>query len=331
MTAFTPATPLFIMTLILSTFLSISASHWLLLWLGLELNLLSFIPLIMTSKSLQESEGAIKYFMAQALGSALILLGALMMFNPHLSPQISTIPVILGAMNKLGLAPCHFWFPNVMASISWMSCLILSTWQKIIPLLILISLPMSQMSVFLMTTGALSSLVGGIGGMNQTSLRPLLAYSSIGHLGWMVCTSTVSLTSSFIYFFSYVLIILPIMLVLMSKNIFSNIQLFSMNKSKISFQLITASLFMSLGGLPPLFGFFPKWMAIQYMASSQMLILPLLLILGALMNLYFYLNLAFPMIINILNPSFMKKKESMSFTVMSSLLLGLSPLSLFLI
>nr|WLD05597.1 NADH dehydrogenase subunit 2 [Escarpia spicata]WLD05621.1 NADH dehydrogenase subunit 2 [Escarpia spicata] len=331
MTAFAPATPLFISTLLLSTLLSISASHWLLLWLSLELNLLSFIPIIMISKSLQETEGAIKYFMAQALGSALILLGALMIFNPHLSFQISIIPIILGAMNKLGLAPCHFWFPNVMASISWFSCLILTTWQKIIPLMILISLPTTQMSLFLMLTGALSSLVGGLGGMNQTSLRPLLAYSSIGHLGWMTCTSTVSSSTAIIYFFSYILIILPIILLLMSKNIFSNIQLFSMSKSKLSFQLSAATLFMSLGGLPPLFGFFPKWMAIQSMSSSEMFLLPLILILGALMNLYFYLNLSFPMMINLLNPSFMKKKEKLPLAVMSSLILGISPMALFLI
>nr|YP_009131513.1 NADH dehydrogenase subunit 2 [Tevnia jerichonana]AIL54899.1 NADH dehydrogenase subunit 2 [Tevnia jerichonana] len=331
MTVFAPATPLFISTLILSTLLSVSASHWLLLWLSLELNLLSFIPIIMSSKSLQETEGAIKYFMAQALGSALILLGALMILNPLISSEISTIPIILGAMNKLGLAPCHFWFPNVMASISWFSCLILTTWQKIIPLMILIFLPLTQTVPFLMTMGVLSSLVGGIGGMNQTSLRPLLAYSSIGHLGWMICTSSISSSTAIIYFCSYILIIIPIMLLLMSKNISSNIQLFSTFKSKFSFQLSAATLFMSLGGLPPLFGFFPKWMAIQSMATSSMLFLPLMLILGALMNLYFYLNLSFPLMINLLNPSFMKKKEKLSLASASILLLGISPICLFLI
>nr|YP_010938160.1 NADH dehydrogenase subunit 2 [Arcovestia ivanovi]WLD05675.1 NADH dehydrogenase subunit 2 [Arcovestia ivanovi] len=331
MMIFAPATPLFISTLILSTLLSISASHWLLLWLSLELNLLSFIPIIMSSKSLQETEGAIKYFMAQALGSALILLGALMIFNPFIYSQISILPIILGAMNKLGLAPCHFWFPNVMASISWLSCMILTTWQKIIPLMILISLPLSQISLFLALTGVLSSLVGGIGGMNQTSLRPLLAYSSIGHLGWMMCTSTVSSSTAIIYFCSYILIILPIMMLLLYKNIFSNIQLFSTYKSKLSFQLSAAILFLSLGGLPPLFGFFPKWMAIQTMTSSEMLLLPLMLILGALMNLYFYLNLSFPMMINFLNPSFKKKKEKLPYSILSALILGISPMSLFLI
>lgn len=331
MTAFAPATPLFISTLLLRTLLSISASHWLLLWLRLELNLLRFIPIIIISKSLQETEGAIKYFIAQALGSALILLGALIIFNPHLSFQIRIIPIILGAINKLGLAPCHFWFPNVIASISWFSCLILTTWQKIIPLIILISLPTTQISLFLILTGALRSLVGGLGGINQTSLRPLLAYSSIGHLGWITCTRTVSSSTAIIYFFSYILIILPIILLLISKNIFSNIQLFSISKSKLSFQLSAATLFISLGGLPPLFGFFPKWIAIQSISSREIFLLPLILILGALINLYFYLNLSFPIIINLLNPSFIKKKEKLPLAVMSSLILGIRPIALFLI
>jgi len=331
MTVFTPATPLFIRTLILRTLLAISASHWLLLWLSLELNLLRFIPIIIISKSLQETEGAIKYFIAQALGSALILLGALIIFNPFISPQIRIIPIILGAINKLGLAPCHFWFPNVIASISWFSCLILTTWQKIIPLIILIFLPLTHITPFLIITGALRSLIGGIGGINQTSLRPLLAYSSIGHLGWIICTRAISSSIAIIYFCSYILVILPIILLLISKNIFSNIQLFSTFKSKHSFQLSAATLFISLGGLPPLFGFFPKWIAIQAISIRHILFLPLTLILGALINLYFYLNLSFPMLINLLNPSFIKKKERITLASISSLILGVRPICLFLI
>lgn len=331
MTAFAPATPLFISTLILRTFLSISASHWLLLWLGLELNLLRFIPFIITSKSLQETEGAVKYFIAQALGSALILLGALILFNPHLSPELRIIPIILGAINKLGLAPCHFWFPTVIASISWLSCLTLATWQKIIPLIILISLPISQSFLFLILAGGLRSLIGGIGGINQTSLRPLLAYSSIGHLGWIICTRTVSSSTATIYFISYILIVTPIIILFISKNIFSNIQLFSLSKSKLSFQLSAAILFISLGGLPPLFGFFPKWIAIQSITSREILFLPLILILGALINLYFYLNLSFPIIISFLTPSLIKKKRRVPVMALFSLILGVCPLSLFLI
>nr|UZH92106.1 NADH dehydrogenase subunit 2 [Sclerolinum annulatum]UZH92119.1 NADH dehydrogenase subunit 2 [Sclerolinum annulatum]UZH92132.1 NADH dehydrogenase subunit 2 [Sclerolinum annulatum] len=331
MTAFAPATPLFCSLMIMSTFLSLSSSHWILLWLGLELNLLSFIPMIMFSMNSQETEGAIKYFMAQAMGSALILLGSLILFNVFVPLKLSSILIILGTMNKLGLAPCHFWLPNTMASISWLSCLILSTWQKIIPLSILMSTPMQEMTFMLMMSGALSSIIGGLGGMNQSSLRPLLAYSSVGHLGWMICTSTISSSSTIIYFISYILIITPIIILLASKNIFSNMQMFSITKSKITFQISAAALFMSLGGLPPLFGFFPKWVAIQSLTSNNMIILPLILILGALMNLYFYLMLSFPMILNSLNFKKSHKTTNIPILILSSFTLAICPTSLFLI
>nr|YP_009131422.1 NADH dehydrogenase subunit 2 [Sclerolinum brattstromi]AIL54782.1 NADH dehydrogenase subunit 2 [Sclerolinum brattstromi] len=331
MTAFVPATPLFSSLLMLSTFLSLSSSHWLLLWLGLELNLLSFIPMIMFSMNLQETEGAIKYFMTQAMGSALILLGGMILLNSFIPMKLSSILIIGGTMYKLGLAPCHFWLPNTMAAISWFSCLILSTWQKIIPLMILITLHMHETTFMLIMSGALSSLIGGMGGMNQSALRPLLAYSSVGHLGWMICASTISSSSAIIYFMSYILIISPIIMLFATKNIFSSIQMFSISKSKISFQLSTAMLFMSLGGLPPLFGFFPKWIAIQSLASSNSILLPLILIIGALMNLYFYLILSFPMILNTLSFKKFHKMTKMSILSFSSIFLMICPTSLFLI
>ena len=331
MIAFVPTTPLFSSLLMLRTFLSLSSSHWLILWLGLELNLLRFIPIIIFSINLQETEGAIKYFIAQAMGSALILLGGIILLNAFIPIKWRSILIIAGAINKLGLAPCHFWLPNTMAAISWFSCLILSTWQKIIPLIILTSLHIHEITFILVIAGALRRIVGGLGGMNQSALRPLLAYSSVGHLGWIVCTRTISSSSAIIYFISYIFIISPIIILFSKKNIFSSLQIFSISKSKITFQLSAAILFISLGGLPPLFGFFPKWIAIQSLASRNRILLPLILIIGALINLYFYLILSLPIILNTFNFKKLHKPTHISLISFFSIALIICPTSLFLI
>jgi NADH:ubiquinone oxidoreductase subunit 2 (subunit N) len=98
--------------------------------MGLELNLISFVPLLAYSNKFNEAEASIKYFLAQALGSGLILLGSLRFFiSPHMlfNPDFLNILLFIGLITKLGLPPCHFWFPSVISLISWPMCIVLTT------------------------------------------------------------------------------------------------------------------------------------------------------------------------------------------------------------
>nr|YP_009493555.1 NADH dehydrogenase subunit 2 [Cryptonome barbada]AWN55970.1 NADH dehydrogenase subunit 2 [Cryptonome barbada] len=295
MNSILPSTTIFSSTLITSTFIALSSSHWLLMWMALELNLLSFIPLITSSSNHQETEAAIKYFMAQTTGSALLLFGVLLTYSspPTFILPLVTPMVLSSLLLKIGAAPLHFWFPNVMASLSWVSCLILSTWQKIIPISILISLNLSS-NKLIMVVSALSSLIGGIGGMNQTFLRPLLAYSSIGHLGWVLGISVISLPYSLMYFLIYCTVLTPLILILNSHQLSTMRQSLSIKSAPQQSQTALILTLLSLGGLPPLFGFLPKWLALEQLTlapSTTMMTLALLA--GALMNLFYYLNIAF--------------------------------------
>lgn len=169
-----PFINLFILTLVSRTFIAISSSHWLVVWLSLEINIISFIPMITSSSWLQESEGALKYLLFQALGSSLLLLNIVFPYT--------RILVLCGLLTKIGAAPFHFWFPSLIKSLPWFSAGILLTWQKLAPLRVVIlslNLPRALMSLL----GAFGALVGGLGGITQSHLRPMLAYSSIGHIG----------------------------------------------------------------------------------------------------------------------------------------------------
>ncbi len=286
---------LFSSTLIMGTTISLSATQWIYVWLGLELNLLSFIPMITSFKSSQTAEGRIKYFLPQAIGSGLLLLGGIITTHSSIlvSTNTSLLIILFALLLKLGVAPLHFWFPRVITNLSWPICLTLSTWQKVAPLLILIHLANSSFAPVLWVVRCLRALVGGVGGINQTHLRPLLAYSSIGHIGWVTAVAPVSYTTATLYFSTYLILITSIMYPLCLLPLNKANQASSLLTAPKTFTLIIIITLLSLGGLPPLTGFIPKLIALQTLTSQNQTILPLVLILGSLINLRYYLNLFF--------------------------------------
>uniref|UniRef100_UPI0030E1A6A2 NADH dehydrogenase subunit 2 n=1 Tax=Synelmis amoureuxi TaxID=3053537 RepID=UPI0030E1A6A2 len=287
---------LFSSTMALGTLMALSANQWIFIWIGLELNLMSFIPLMTSQQSSQGTEAAIKYFLAQAMGSGLLLLGGIsLMYHPMmiLSPSISSLLILFSLLLKLGMAPLHFWFPPVMASLSWPMCLLISTWQKVAPMLLILYLTNTLWTQYTPIIASLGAIVGGIGGINQTQLRPLLAYSSIGHMAWILAISPSSSSLSITYFLIYLIIILSIMLPLTYLSISSSNQTSTLSHQPKWFQILLLMSLLSLGGLPPLTGFIPKLFAINILSSTNQIVLLTFLILGSLMNLSYYLNLFF--------------------------------------
>uniref|UniRef100_A0AAU6QGD3 NADH-ubiquinone oxidoreductase chain 2 n=1 Tax=Prionospio multibranchiata TaxID=3050093 RepID=A0AAU6QGD3_9ANNE len=274
-----PFMHLFFSTLIMSTLMALSSHHWMVVWMSLELNMISFIPLMSSFSWNQEHEAALKYLMFQALGSSALLLFS---FNTNMS-----FLVIIALSVKLGVAPFHLWFPSVMKSMSWFAATLLMTWQKIAPMVLILS--STQFKPLLMLVASLSAISGGIGGMNQTHLRPLLAYSSVGHMGWMLAASTTSPFMSISYFSAYLIMSLTIMLIGLSSSISSLKQTATPYNNRTQHLLIPA--IISLGGLPPLMGFIPKLMVLS---SMNGFIVPFILITGSLMNLTYYLNFFMP-------------------------------------
>ena len=274
-----PYINLFISTLVSSTIMAISSSHWLIIWISLEINIISFIPILAASGWHQESEAALKYFIFQALGSTLVLFRILAPFLDNL--------ILLGLIIKLGVAPFHYWFPSVVSSVSWPSALLLLTWQKLAPLILLVSSFPCYKSTLLMV-GVISAFVGGLGGLIQTRLQPILAYSSVGHMGWMLAVSYSSPLISLTYLIIYITISIPIIWSAMQANIYS----LKLTKTplRVHALLITLPCILSLRGLPPFLGFFPKLLAILSFSS---ILFPLCLLLGSLINLSYYLNFFF--------------------------------------
>nr|YP_009245134.1 NADH dehydrogenase subunit 2 [Amynthas jiriensis]AMR74072.1 NADH dehydrogenase subunit 2 [Amynthas jiriensis] len=326
-----PATMLTLSTLVTSTLMAISSTNWVFLWASMELNLLSFIPILMSSKLNQEVEGSIKYFLAQALGSALLLTSSIMLWSPYsIWPSVMPIILMVSLLLKLGSAPCHFWYPSVMASISWISCTLLSSWQKLAPLVILVFFTAQVPKTIVPLMAGLNALLGGIMGMNQSQMRSIMAYSSIGHLGWMLSFMLMDKPMmSILYFTIYFSLIIPLFMIMNSMNLMTTKQLSKITMISPSTQLILSIMLISLAGLPPLTGFMPKLLAIMMLTSFNSPLITIL-ILGSLMNLFFYLNIIINMMMSSQNTNMDTPKK---FSSPSSLLLlssvtsmGLTPL-----
>nr|YP_010378540.1 NADH dehydrogenase subunit 2 [Hestinalis nama]QYC94736.1 NADH dehydrogenase subunit 2 [Hestinalis nama] len=282
----------FLIILCFSTLISISSNSWLGCWIGLEINLLSFIPLISNPNNLLNSEASLKYFLTQSIASInflfSILLSMLSLKNFMLNDLISIL-INSSMLMKMGSLPFHFWFPNIMEGLSWLNCFILMTWQKITPM-ILLSYYFNMN--FLFTMMILNVLVGTIGSFNQTSLRKLMAFSSINNLGWMLMALMISENLWMIYFTFYLFFVSFLCFMFYITNIFYLNQLFNFNMNfliKISIMIN----FLSLGGLPPFLGFFPKWLIINYLMTNNLIIITFIFLMTSLIMLFVYIRISY--------------------------------------
>nr|QLM01542.1 NADH dehydrogenase subunit 2 [Palaemon varians] len=288
MLMFSPSTALFSSTLLAGALVSISSSSWFMAWLGLELNLLSFIPLITFKQNTFSSEAALKYFLIQALGSATLLasVNTFLMFSA--SPKIL---IMCSLLLKMGAAPLHFWLPTIMQGMTWQNCLILMTVQKVAPI-ILCSYVMSDTTAALVIGASiLSAILGGLGGLNQTLLRKLMAYSSINHMAWMLAAIASNTMLWVHYMLTYSLISISLVALLNYNQSYhikhlTNISLSQFNKVSVFLALF------SLGGLPPFLGFLPKVSVIADLLSQGLVTWALVLSMSALITLFYYVRVS---------------------------------------
>nr|AGN52990.1 NADH dehydrogenase subunit 2 [Samia cynthia cynthia] len=278
--------------LFFSTLISISSNSWFGCWIGLEINLLSFIPLISSPSNLLASEAALKYFLTQSIASInflfMILLKMTLLKNFNTDNFIS-ITINSSLLMKMGSAPFHFWFPNIVEGLSWLNNFILMTWQKITPM-ILLSYYFNKNFLYLMII--FNIMIGAIGGLNQTSLRKLMAFSSINNLGWMIYSIMISENLWIFYFSMYSFLISIMCFFFFNLNMFFINQLFINNITPL-IKLNLLINFLSLGGLPPFLGFLPKWIMINFLMMNEFYLLTFLFIMSSLIIIFFYIRIIY--------------------------------------
>nr|YP_009312179.1 NADH dehydrogenase subunit 2 [Enteromius eburneensis]BAV71576.1 NADH dehydrogenase subunit 2 [Enteromius eburneensis] len=301
----------YVMTILLSslglgTTLTFTSSHWLLAWMGLEINTLAITPLMAQHHHPRAVEATTKYFLTQATAAAMILFASTTNawmtgeWNINdLSDPAANMMFMMALALKIGLAPMHFWMPEVLQGLDLMTGLILSTWQKLAPFALIIQTAQNIDPLLLTLLGVTSTLVGGWGGLNQTQLRKILAYSSIAHMGWMIIIIQYAPQLTLIALGIYIIMTSAAFLtlkMLMSTKINTLSTTWPKNPTLTA---MTTLALLSLGGLPPLTGFMPKWLILQELTKQDMPLIATTMALAALISLYFYLRLCYAMTLTI--------------------------------
>ena len=208
----------------------LSFNSWPLIWLGLELNLIRFVPSVIKEEN--NKKQAIIYFIVQRVGSIVILRRAII--AEHKTSIV--IFILLGLVMKLGAAPIHFWLPNILSTLNSVGLYTILSWQKIAPLFIL--------SIVILTKKAIRFInlfTGSIIILSIASPLLVIIFSGISQIGWMIIIHGKLLTFFlFIYFF----ILIPIVFFLKSRS------------QNFFWGIINA------GGLPPFSGFIIKLKAL---------------------------------------------------------------------
>nr|ANH55844.1 NADH dehydrogenase subunit 2 [Grandisonia alternans] len=292
-------TPIVLFSLLLGTTLTFSSSHWLLAWMGLEINTLAILPLMIKTHHPRATEATTKYFLTQATASALILFSTMMnawSTGEWELKELSTLPsnmMTIALMMKMGVAPTHFWLPEVLQGVDLTTGLIISTWQKLAPLSLMLTTHNLLNHNLLTLAGLTSILLGGWLGLNQTQLRKIMASSSIAHLGWMMVILPIS---------PALFILNVIIYLIMTSAMFLSMKFFNVTKfnsltissSKTPALAITSSIvLLSLGGLPPTTGFMPKWLILQELTKQHLPTTATIMAISTLLSLFFYLRLSY--------------------------------------
>nr|UBS91930.1 NADH dehydrogenase subunit 2 [Anagonalia melichari] len=272
---------LFYTTMIIGVMVCISSNNWMMIWSGLEMSLMSFLP-IMIGTNLLSSESMMKYFIIQSLSSSLLMAGLIfIMMNKEMN-----FIIMISLMLKIGMSPFHNWVLSVIEGLDLKSIFFLLTLMKISPMMI-----MSYMKEMIWISVFISLIVGAIFGINQNSMRKILGYSSIFNIGFVCsCINEMSMWVTYMIIYSFMLLSLIFMIFKLNIYYLNQIMINEFDfKIKISFWLIM----MSFGGVPPFLGFMNKLMVFEYMIMNNQYFLLIIMIISSLIVMFYYIRMTY--------------------------------------
>lgn len=305
----------------------VSASHFLTIYLGLELLSLSLYTMVAMNRDSGEStEAAMKYFVLGAIASGMLLYGMSMLYGATGSLEIAAVKdaianmnadniilvfglvfIIVGLAFKIGAVPFHMWVPDVYQGAPTSVALYIASAPKIAAFAMIMRLlpgALESLSVswqgMLIILAVLSMGVGNIIAIAQSNIKRMLAYSAISHMGFfmlgILSTSDNGYGSAMFYVLVYSVMSLGAfgIIILLSRRGFEADQIddfkgLARRSPWIAFLMLL--LMLSMAGVPPMLGFYAKLMVIQSVVEAGLVWLALVAVLLAVIGAYYYLRI----------------------------------------
>nr|WRK21349.1 NADH dehydrogenase subunit 2 [Xestocephalus sp. n. A ZLL-2024a] len=270
----------FMNTMMIGIMVSTCSNSWMMIWAGLEISLMSFIPL-MEKESVLSTESSIKYFIIQSVSSSMMILGLIMSMK-----TTSWLLISYSMMIKMGTSPFHMWMVSVSEGLTYLNLFIMLTITKIPPMTIM-NYNMTDNPMM----SILSLIIGSMMGLNQTSMRKILTYSSIYNMGFMLM-----LTKSMPAWMTFLLIystMLAMTMTMMMKMSISYLNQMSINNQKPSSKMNMWIMMMSMSGLPPSMGFMNKLLVIELLIQKNQILISTTMIMTSLIVSFYYTRMMF--------------------------------------
>nr|YP_010939197.1 NADH dehydrogenase subunit 2 [Pseudoligosita yasumatsui]WLF85671.1 NADH dehydrogenase subunit 2 [Pseudoligosita yasumatsui] len=296
---------LFFPMLMISLMMILISNSWFSMWMIMEINLLSFIMLLIFDKNLN-NDLLMNYFLIQSFNSYLFLMSSFML--NYFNNMIMFFFILnFSLLTKMGMPPFYYWYLKMMKNLNWYNLIYMSTFQKIIPLytfLMLMNFNLIEVMLLNFMILMFYSIFLSLIGLNQMNLKLLMSYSSIIQMSWIIIIMYMNEYYSMMYYLIYLLISLNMMLMFNMMNLNNLNDLMYMKMKNNLMYLYYMFMMFSLSGIPPMFGFLMKWLSLQLMTNFLNFYLLMMLLLSSLVSMFFYMRMMFN---NFLNYNFSMK------------------------
>ena len=316
--------PILILSSVLGMMVMISSNDLMVFYIGLELQSLALYVLATFNRDqLKSSEAGLKYFVLSALSSGLLLYGCSLIYGfsgstnfDIISNQLNStnyvltfgiVFILVGLAFKISAVPFHMWAPDVYEGSPTSVTLFFTMVPKIAALTVFIRflyVPflnlIDQWQMIIIFLSIASMLFGAIAAIGQTNIKRLIAYSSIGHIGYtlagLATGSNEGIQSSIVYITIYVIMNLAFfscLLMLKRNNQYyediDDLSGLSKNHPLLSLSLLV--ILFSLAGIPPLAGFFAKFYIFTAVLEQSMYFLAIVGLLSTVIAAFYYLRI----------------------------------------
>ena len=316
--------PILILSSVLGMMIMISSNDLMVFYMGLELQSLALYVLATFNRDqLKSSEAGLKYFVLSALSSGLLLYGCSLIYGFSGSTNFDVIAnqlnsneyaltfgivfILVGLAFKISAVPFHMWAPDVYEGSPTTVTLFFTMVPKIAALTVFIRflyVPflnlLDQWQMIIVFLSIASMIFGAIAAIGQTNIKRLIAYSSIGHIGYtlagLATGSNDGIQSSIIYISIYVIMNLALfscLLMLKRKDqYYENLDdLSGLSKNHPLLSLSLLIILFSLAGIPPLAGFFAKFYIFKAVIEQSMYFLAIVGLLSTVVAAFYYLRI----------------------------------------